>query len=264
MSKKKAAGFGLKHQQQLTEQTGTGGIAVKPFVGFVMYNKASGVPSVLKTEKRAARARSRGHQRFPGCSCVTGSHCAASMQCAAPSIRTAPVHADRCSEQSLLQTARCRQLERGCRVVQVMPSKRRRLDMKAYVKLFAPALLMLAAVPVTAQDRGDRINERLDERGERINERLDQRGLAAQARLDAKGDRVDARLDARAEHAEENGKTRRAEHLDARGDRVDQKLDARGQHRERRLDTKGDRIERRLDHRGNRLDRRIDRRRPRG
>jgi hypothetical protein len=152
----------------------------------------------------------------------------------------------------------------GCRVVQVMPNKRRKLDMKAYVNLFAPALLMLAALPVTAQDRGDHIDERLDERGERINERLDQRGLAAEARLDAKGDRVDERLDARAEHAEENGKTRRAEHLDARGDRVDQKLDTRGQHRERRLDTKGDRIERRLDHRGNRLDRRIDRRRPRG
>jgi hypothetical protein len=32
------------------EQDGTGGIAVKPFVGFVMYMKASSVPFALQSE----------------------------------------------------------------------------------------------------------------------------------------------------------------------------------------------------------------------
>jgi hypothetical protein len=39
------------------EQTGTGGIAVKPFMGFVNYFQASTVPLVLQSEEFALRAR---------------------------------------------------------------------------------------------------------------------------------------------------------------------------------------------------------------
>ena len=45
-------------------------------------------------------------------------------------------------------------------------------------------------MPAFAEDRGDRIDERLDNKDERINERLDNKGDRIEDRLDRKGDRV--------------------------------------------------------------------------
>ena len=68
-------------------------------------------------------------------------------------------------------------------------------------RIWMAGVLVVLAAPVLAQsapDRGDRVNERLDQRGERINERLDARGDRIENRLDDRGDRIDGRLDQRA------------------------------------------------------------------
>jgi hypothetical protein len=104
--------------------------------------------------------------------------------------------------------------------------------------LLAGSLLVVLSAPGLAADRGDRINERLDNRGERINERLDNRG-----------ERVNDRLDARSERAAANGHEARAARLDARGNRIENHLDAKGNRIENHLDRKGNRIDRRLDRR---------------
>ena len=104
--------------------------------------------------------------------------------------------------------------------------------------LLTGALMIAAGAPAFAADRGERINDRLDNRGERINDRLDNRG-----------ERVNDRLDNRAERAEANGHPKRAARLDAKGNRVENRLDAKGNRVENRLDRKGNRIERRIDRR---------------
>ena len=70
------------------------------------------------------------------------------------------------------------------------------------------------------EDRGDRINDRLDDRGERINDRLDRR----------------------ADRAWANGHYARAHRLDRRGDRIEDRLDRRGDRIDRRLDRRSDRV----------------------
>ena len=58
----------------------------------------------------------------------------------------------------------------------------------------------MIAMPAFAEDRGNRIDERLDIKDERIDERLDNRG-----------DRIEDRFDARAERASDAGKDKLAE-----------------------------------------------------
>ena len=68
--------------------------------------------------------------------------------------------------------------------------------------LFSSAVL--ADDPATSMDRGDRINQRLDNRGDRINNRLDSRGDRINDRLDRRGDRINDRLDRRSDRAAAN------------------------------------------------------------
>lgn len=71
------------------------------------------------------------------------------------------------------------------------------------------------SVPVT--DRGDRIQQRLDNRG----------------------DRIENRFDARSAHQETLGHTRRAQWLDNRGERINNHLEHRGDRIDRRFDRRG-------------------------
>lgn len=80
--------------------------------------------------------------------------------------------------------------------------------MKTKAILAGSLLALLVATPVLAEDRGDRINERLDRRGERVNDNLDNRGERINDRLDRRSDRLDA-----------NGHERAAAHLDHKGNR---------------------------------------------
>lgn len=94
------------------------------------------------------------------------------------------------------------------------------------------AMASMTASSAIADDRGERINDRLDERGEALNERLDR-----------KGERINDRLDRKAEIEAAHGHDGRAERLDAKGNHIEERLDARGDRIEKKLDRKGDRIE---------------------
>ena len=94
-------------------------------------------------------------------------------------------------------------------------------------KLASGLIIGMIAMPALAEDRGDRIDERLDNKGERIDERLDN-----------KGDRIEHRYDARAERASEAGYDRLAERLENIGDRINGRLDDRSDRIENRLDKK--------------------------
>jgi hypothetical protein len=86
--------------------------------------------------------------------------------------------------------------------------------------LLGSALLVLALAPAAlAEDRGDRIDQRLDRRGDRIEQRFDNRAAIADA----------------------NGHPLRADRLEARGNRIDNRLDRRGDRIDRRFDRRGDR-----------------------
>jgi hypothetical protein len=93
--------------------------------------------------------------------------------------------------------------------------------MKTTAILTGGLLALLITAPLLAEDRGDRINKRLDNRGERINERLDKHA-----------DRLEA-----------NGHEKAAQHLDRKGDRIENRLDHRGDRIDRRADRRhgGDR-----------------------
>jgi hypothetical protein len=92
--------------------------------------------------------------------------------------------------------------------------------MKTTTHWLGIALLALALAPAaSAEDRGDRIDERLDRRGDRIEDRLDNRAAIADA----------------------NGHPLRADRLERRGNRIDNRLDRRGDRIDRRFDRRGDR-----------------------
>ena len=106
-------------------------------------------------------------------------------------------------------------------------------------RIVGAAFISMASLSVStaiADDRGDRINDRLDHRGEVINERLDR-----------KGERINDRLDRKAEIEAAHGHAGRAARLDAKGDRIEERLDAKGDRIEKKLDRKGDRIEEHYD-----------------
>lgn len=66
--------------------------------------------------------------------------------------------------------------------------------MKSTLILTGSLLTLLVASPLLAEDRGDRINERLDQRSDRLEAHGHEK---AAAHLDRKGDRVENRLDRR-------------------------------------------------------------------
>jgi hypothetical protein len=74
--------------------------------------------------------------------------------------------------------------------------------------------LALAPAAQASEDRGDRVDHRLDRRG----------------------DHIEARYDRRAERAAENGHPKRATWLERKGNRVDARLDRRGDRFDRRFD----------------------------
>lgn len=84
--------------------------------------------------------------------------------------------------------------------------------MKTTAILAGSLLALLATAPLLAEDRGDRINERLAQRGERIDQHLDKRS-----------DRLAA-----------NNHAKAARHMDRKGDRTENRLDQRGNHIDRR------------------------------
>ena len=73
-------------------------------------------------------------------------------------------------------------------------------------KLASGVVIGMFAMPALAEDRGDRIDERLDNKGERIDERLDN-----------KGDRIEERFDTRADRASDAGKDKLADRLERKG-----------------------------------------------
>ena len=79
-----------------------------------------------------------------------------------------------------------------------------------------------------ATDRGDRIENRLDNRG----------------------DRIDNHFDALAAKQEALGHDKRAAFLEKKGDRIQNRLDNRGERINNRLDRRGARIDRHFDRRG--------------
>ena len=69
---------------------------------------------------------------------------------------------------------------------------------KNIVAALALLTLTTAGTSAMAEDRGDRINERMDARGERINDRLEDKGDRINDRLDERGERINDRLDQKA------------------------------------------------------------------
>jgi hypothetical protein len=84
-------------------------------------------------------------------------------------------------------TYRCCQPQRFCAVV---------VGSNLNIPISA-AVLALLCLPAMAQDRGDAVNERLDNKGDRIESRLDKRGNRIENKLDKRGDRIDRRVDRR-------------------------------------------------------------------